>query len=600
MSVPLQPEFEDIDRHFAEFIGQFGGDPTLVPLAAAMLSRSTREGNICLPLAMRPTLPAQPREAVSPKWPTASGWRSTLAKSKAVGGPDEQTPLVIDGSDRLYLRRYWNYQQRLAVALRAKAASNPSEVRGKADSQEEAIDAALRNELTIICGGPGTGKTTTVLQILAGLLQKPGNERLRVALAAPTGKAATRLEETLRTGLAKLDCPEEVKARMPVNASTIHRLLGVRGNSIYFRHDRQNPLPFDLLVIDEASMAALPLLSKLLDALPERCRVVLLGDRDQLASVEPGAVLADIVDAAASPKSPLHRSVVTLEKNYRFSEASGIHHLCAAVREGDAKNAVRILRDQHYTDLVSTELRERPALVPRFSQAALAGFSAFAAEKDPAAALAQLKKFRVLSALRRGPFGVEGLNRNIEDILQEAELIPKNVSSNYAGKPILITQNDYPLQLYNGDVGILLPDVEAAENPDQLWAWFIGKENKLRRFAPARLPQHEAAYAMTVHKSQGSEFDRVLFILPDRDAPVLSRELIYTGLTRARAQVELWWNEAVFIEAVARRAERNSGLRDLLPSPTAKIERPRQEQLSPFQRVKLTRTEAIAPSRTNA
>jgi exodeoxyribonuclease V alpha subunit len=580
MRLPLQPEFADIDRHFAEFIGRFGGDGTLVPLAAAMLSRSTREGNICLPLALRPPLSAQLRETDSFSWPTASVWRSTLAKSKAVGGPGEQTPLVIDESDRLYLRRYWNYQQRLAVALRAKAAGNPAGVRGQAGSQDEAIDAALRNELTIICGGPGTGKTTTVLQILARLLQKPGNERLRVALTAPTGKAAARLEETLRAGLEKLDCPEQVKTRMPVNASTIHRLLGVRGNSIYFRHDRQNPLPFDLLVIDEASMAALPLLSKLLDALPELCRVVLLGDRDQLASVEPGAVLADIVDAAASPNSPLHRSVITLEKNYRFGEASGIQHLCVAVREGEAANAVHILRDQHYADLVSTELSERRALVTRFSKAIVEGFSAFTAEKDPMAALGQLKKFRVLSALRRGPFGVERLNRNIEGILQEAELIPKNITSNYAGKPILISQNDYQLQLYNGDVGILLPDAAATENPDQLWAWFIGKA--LRRFAPARLPQHEAAYAMTVHKSQGSEFDRVLFILPDRDAPVLSRELIYTGLTRARTQVELWWSEAVFLEAVARRAERNSGLRDLLSSPTAKAGSPRQEQLSLF------------------
>ena len=206
-----------------------------------------------------------------------------------------------------------------------------------------------------------------------------------------------------------------------------------------------------------------------------------------------------------------------------------------------------------------------------FRRAVLAGFSAFAGEKEPGAALTQLKTFRVLSALRRGPFGVEGLNQNIQRILQGAELIPKNATSSYAGKPILITQNDYQLQLYNGDVGILLPDPEAKEKPDQLWAWFIGKENTLRRFAPARLPQHEAAYAMTVHKSQGSEFDRVLFILPDRDAPVLSRELIYTGLTRARSQVELWWNEAVFTKAVSRRAERNSGLRDLLASPAAKI-----------------------------
>jgi len=188
----------------------------------------------------------------------------------------------------------------------------------------------------------------------------------------------------------------------------------------------------------------------------------------------------------------------------------------------------------------------------------------------------------VLAALRRGPFGVEGLNRKIENVLREAELIPRSDVTDYAGKPILITQNDYQLQLYNGDVGILLPDVEAKENPTQLWAWIIGKENTLRRFALARLPRHEAAYAMTVHKSQGSEFDRILFILPDVDTRVLTRELIYTGLTRARTQVELWWSEAVLIEAVARRAERNSGLRDLLSSPTAKMERPRQEQLSLF------------------
>jgi exodeoxyribonuclease V alpha subunit len=582
MSLPLRPEYADIDRHFANFIRRFGGDETLVPLAAALLSRSIREGNICLPLDRAPSHPAEAGEGGQLKWPAAAKWRSILANSRAVGGPDDQTPLVIDKSDRLYLRRYWNYQRRLAVALQKKAADNRTGNRGQAGTQAGAIDAAVANALTIIAGGPGTGKTTTVLHILARLLQEPGNERLRVALAAPTGKAAARLEETLRLGLERLDCPEEVKARMPVNASTIHRLLGVKGNSIYFRHDRQNPLPFDLLVIDEASMVALPLLSKLFDALPEHCRVILLGDRDQLASVEPGAVLADIVDAAVSPESLLRNAVVTLEKNYRFSERSGIHHLCGAVRQGDPKEAMRILRQQSYPDLVSSELGEPREWTARFSEAVLAGFASFAAEKDPVAALTRLGSFRVLSALRRGPRGVERLNRNIEGILAEAGLIPPHVASSYAGKPILITQNDYQLQLYNGDVGILLPDGEAKDNPELLWAWFIGKENKLRRFAPARLPQHEAAYAMTVHKSQGSEFDRALFILPDRDAAVLTRELIYTGLTRARSQVELWWNEAGFAAAVTRRAERNSGLRDLLTAPMAKIKRPRQEQLRLF------------------
>jgi exodeoxyribonuclease V alpha subunit len=583
MSLVLESEFADIDRHFADFVGRFGGDDTLVPLAAAMLSRSIREGNICLPLDTAPPHLVKAGGAGFLEWPAATEWRSALAKSKAVGKPDAQTPLVIDEANRLYLRRYWNYQQRLAVALRQKAADSRLVDRGKAGTQAGAIESALTNALTIISGGPGTGKTTMVLHILTRLLQKAGNERLRVALAAPTGKAAARLEETIRMGLETLDCPEEVKRRVPVSASTIHRLLGARGNSVYFRHDRENPLPFDLVVIDEASMVALPLLCKLFDALPEFARIILLGDRDQLASVEPGAVLADMVDAAASPGSPLRDAVVTLEKNYRFSEQSGIHHLCGVVRQGDADQAVRILRAQSHPDLVSFEPNEPRALAPRFSEAILRGFAASAAEKQPAAALAQLKNFRVLSALRRGPFGVEGLNRKIENILREAELLPRQVTASYAGKPLLITQNDHQLQLYNGDVGILLPDLEAKENPEQLWAWFIGKENTLRRFAPARLPPHEAAYAMTVHKSQGSEFDRVLFILPDEDTPVLTRELIYTGLTRARSQVELWWTESVFVTAVTRRAERNSGLRDLLASPVTKGGRPRQEQLRLFE-----------------
>jgi exodeoxyribonuclease V alpha subunit len=577
------PEFADLDRHFAEFIGRFGGDNKLMALLAATLSRSTREGNICLPLEMAPKYSAEAvDEEEEQKWPTVSEWRSILANSKAIGGPNEQTPLVIDDSYRLYLRRYWSYQQRLADALREKASKDDPARPTRGGTQEAAVEAAVGNELTIICGGPGTGKTTTVLHILARLLQQPGNERLRVALAAPTGKAAARLEETLRMGLEKLECPEEVKARMPVSASTIHRLLGVRGNSVYFRHDGRNPLPIDLLVIDEASMVALPLMAKLFDALPERCRVVLLGDRDQLASVEPGAVLADIVDAASGAGSPLHHTVVTLEKNYRFSEKSGIHHLCNAVRQGDADKTVHILRDQHYPDLVSSELHEHPLVTAKFSEAILAGFSDFARAKDPTAALAALKSFRVLAALRRGPFGVEGLNQAIEVILEGAGLIQRNASSSYAGKPILITQNDYQLQLYNGDVGILLPDPEAKENPEALWAWFIGKENARRRFAPARLPEYEAAYAMTVHKSQGSEFDRVLLILPDRDAPVLSRELIYTGLTRARSQVEVWWNEAVLTKAVARRAERHSGLRELLAPETAAPHRRSPEQLQLF------------------
>jgi exodeoxyribonuclease V alpha subunit len=330
-------------------------------------------------------------------------------------------------------------------------------------------------------------------------------------------------------------------------------------------------------------MVALPLLTKVFDALPCRCRVILLGDHEQLASVEPGAVLADMVEAAAPIGSPLASAVVTLQKNYRFGENSDVHHLCNAVRQGDTERAIKILQSKSNVDLLSEEVRDFQTLSLKLSERALTAFSHIEGEKEPAVALANLENFRVLTPLRRGRFGVTGLNREIERILLEAALIPEDSMAAYAGKPILITQNDYQLQLYNGDVGVLLPD-PTADNPTKIWAWFNGKENVPRRFAPARLPEYETAYAMTVHKSQGSEFSNVLFILPDADSPVLTRELVYTGLTRARSQVEFWWNPAVLKAAVSRRAERTSGLPDLLSARTKRAtpKVSKQEQLSLF------------------
>lgn len=579
MNFTEEDHASDIDRHFANFIARFGGNERLVSLAATMLSRSIRQNNICLPLD-EPSAEILEVERIGlPKWPDTKEWREAFAHSKAIGGPEGTTPVVLDDSSRLYLRRYWNYQQRLAFALLNKAGLNRREVDTKAGTQTAAIDVAIHNSLTIISGGPGTGKTSTVIQILARLLGETGSERLRVALVTPTGKAAVRLEETISGGIGALQCSDNVKARLPRSASTIHRLLGRKGNSVYFRHDHRNPLPIDLLVIDEASMVSLPLLCKVFDALPAPCKVILLGDHEQLASVEPGAVLADIVDAAAEKSSPLSHAVVTLKKNYRFSEQSGIFHLCNVVRQGSANEAIRILREQSDRHLVSCEGQDARQAIAPISKAVLTGFAPFLTQREPAAALFKLETFRVLTPLRHGPNGVDSLNRTIERVLIEAELIP--AQSNYSGKPILITKNDYQLQLFNGDIGILLPD-PMANNPDELWAWFVGKENIPRRFAPARLPEYETAYAMTVHKSQGSEFDRVLFILPDEDSPVLTRELIYTGLTRARSQVELWWNADVFAKAVTRRARRNSGLRDLLTGPAPKSNKPRSEQLQLF------------------
>src|SRR5262245_30801401 len=327
-------ELADIDHHFADFIERFGGNGRLMRLAATSLSRSIRDGNICMSLAAPPAKAIGIDKTGPSEWPEVNDWRSAFRDSKAVGPPEADTPLVLDSSNRLYLRRYWNYQERLGKALRERAARNKSIKRDRAGTREGAIGAAVENYLTIISGGPGTGKTTAVLDMLIRLLEMANHQPLRVALVAPTGKAAVRLEETIRNRLQELECSDEIKARIPATASTIHRLLGRKGNSVYFRHDQRNPLPVDLLVIDEASMVALALLCALFDAVQPAGRVLLLGDHGQLASVEAGAVLADIVEAAASIESPLAHAAVTLEKNYRFREESGVHQLSEAVRRG--------------------------------------------------------------------------------------------------------------------------------------------------------------------------------------------------------------------------------------------------------------------------
>ena len=592
--------FSPLDLHFARFMEKLStGSSEELVLVAALVSRSTREGHICFDLSSQRPLPvSEAGERVV--FPEAGKWGKKLRQSGVVGGPGDHRPLILDPKGRLYLYRYWEYQEELAKGIKNRIGDEsrvsemeslrqglmkifPAANGGGIDWQKVAAFAAARRRFCVIVGGPGTGKTTTVAKILALLMEQSSPQRLRTALVSPTGKGAARLQETMKKVKENLACEESVKALIPDSASTIHRLLGSATGSPYFRFNAQNHLPVDAVVVDEASMVDLALMSKLVQALPSQARFILLGDKDQLSSVEAGAVLGDICDTGhlhpfsntfcaeirkttgyeikgvkAAPG--MSDSTVQLTRSYRFGDESGIASVSRSVNEGDADTALRILQDERHGDMQWKPLPSPRSLPGALKDRALEEFNYLFKAKDPHGVFQRLDRFRILCALREGPFGVNAINFVVEHLFREQKLI-RGEGRWYRGRPVLITQNDYNLRLYNGDVGIVLPDPGAE---GELRVFFQAPDGTLRAFHPVRLPEHETVYALTVHKSQGSEFDRLLLILPDRDSPILTRELIYTGFTRAREGVEVWGHEKVFREAVGRRTIRASGLRDAL------------------------------------
>lgn len=566
------PVFSETDRRFARFlIREDGGGNALLGVAAALVSYRLRRGEIFLDLA-RPPAWEDPAEAPLRDWPETSVWIQGLRSSSVVGGSDAGKPLVLSSGGKLYLHRYWVYERLLAERLRDRAKSTatalgePAEARlnewfRDAPEQRAAARNALLRPFSLISGGPGTGKTTTVLKILAMLLETDPD--LVIRLAAPTGKAAARLQESIRAGIGKLDCPAEIRNRIgEQQASTLHRLLGAVAGSVHFRHNEKNPLGADLVVLDEASMVDLPLMAKFFLALPASCRVILLGDADQLTSVEAGSVLNGIVEAASRTadgenEPPLHGVATLLRKNFRFGNESAIFRLCTAVRQGEDSAAIRILNETSATDVRRFDLPEPGRLKERLRPLILDKWEDFLHAADPAAALEALSRFQVLTAVRKGPFGRENVNLCIEQILREEGRIPPG-KRDYPGRPVMVAENDYAVRLFNGDIGVLL------EEGGRLMAFFRNEEGAIRKLSPLRLPQVESAFAMTVHKSQGSEFGDVLAILPDRDLPILSRELLYTAVSRAKREVEIWSYEAILRLTIARKIVRGSGLFEML------------------------------------
>lgn len=597
---PAEPRlFSALDRHFAALMARLGGAGEPLRLAAALASRACAEGHVCLDLAAwAGEILDDPR--LGDRCPELAPWIAALRESPVVGRPGERRPLLLDDAGRLYLFRYWEYEARLAEEIRRRA-NEPTEPRDprrvravldrlfpaqaageRPDRQKIAVAVCLLKRFAVIAGGPGTGKTHTIGRLLDAVRELANGEKPRVLLAAPTGKAAARLKESLARGQGGGPRPPE-----DVEVFTLHRLLGPEGDGPRFRHHAGNPLPVDLMVVDEVSMVDLALMAKLLDALPPAARLVLVGDRDQLASVEAGSVLGDLCrgmsSAGFSPAfsavlvevlgepvpvagdaGPLSDCMVELRLNRRFAGGSAIARLSRAIRSGQAEEVLAELRQG--ADGSVAWIRGTPAERSRALEEWIdAGYRSDFSRGEPAALLAELDRFKALCALRRGPEGVETLNARIERRLSRTGRIgghPGGERGWYAGRPVLILRNDYRLRLFNGDIGICLPD--AKRGGEGMAAFFRDPGAGIRAIPPFLLPEHETVWAMTVHKSQGSEFDDILLILPERDSPVLSRELLYTALTRARRRIALCASEEAVRSAVDRPLRRTSGLRDAL------------------------------------
>lgn len=614
-SLKLQGKLAEVDVQLARFLARM--HPALsasASLTIALTSWAFSQGHTCLPLSEIGPLAAAADDGKE-QWPDPEMLRQELLASGAVGdikSEDQYSkPLMLDSGNRLFLLHSLRAEQAIAADILRRATAKhdwPGAESAKARNllhllfpqapragllnlQQCAAALALRNKLLILCGGPGTGKTYTLARILA-LFSALTTNPARMALAAPTGRAAMRLGEAIHQASSTL--PPELHPQATPKPQTLHRLLGFQPQSGTFRHSGANPLHLDLLVIDEASMVDTALLAALLAALPDTCGLILCGDPGQLPPVEAGNILADLaaipsapcwaappartaclqelcdtdcpgktMDNSAASTNPLNNCRITLQQVHRFGGESGMMSLARALQEDGSDAFIQSLA-QPWPDISLYEPEQADTVLTALLQEQL---DALARAHSAQEALAVFEQFRILCALREGPWGVAGINARCLALVQEQAQGQKRKHTQrrqdyYQGLPILILRNDHGQRLYNGDTGMIWPDEHA-----DLKAWFAD-EDGLRPFAPAALPPWQPAYAMTVHKAQGAEFAKVLLLVPPEDNQVLSRELLYTAITRTKKELILCGKHELLGRIAARRLIRYSGLGSMLQNAT--------------------------------
>ena len=602
--------FRDIDIALARLLARLApNDPPAVPLAALLVSRAAGEGHVCIDLHQWAghELKASNESPPLGRCPDLEPWIDQLRSSAMVGAADNHCPLVCDRHGRVYLQRLYRHEQQLAQRLRQRAASAGQTM--SPDRMEQ-----IRSLLNRYFGHSPVGRVAglaknrcrghapkTALYHFRSARYRQDNDRCKIF-----GRL-DRIDDGSAPAHPPL-CPNR-QSRCPVGGiaircqpvdglpaigrcstgeletSTIHRLLKTQPGGRGFVFNAKNPLPTDVVVVDEASMVDLVLMDRLVQAVPEEARLVILGDKDQLASVEAGAVFGDLCRGAREksystvmrdsifaltrvtlPSAeqhepaalPLADCTVVLQKNYRFDQKEGIGALTRAVNLGDSGRIKQLLQKDPKATVRWEQWRSRSEFHKLLAAHVLKGYETYLTSREPEEALSHFNRFMILCALVKGPFGVEQLNQTATDLLQKAGLI-KRTRPWFKGRPVMITRNNYRIGLFNGDIGLTWPDSDG-----RLSVWFQRESGELRAISPQRLPEHQTAFAMTVHKSQGSEFDSALLILPDQDTPVLSRELVYTGCSRARQQLILMAQEDTIDQALSRTIQRTSGLSDAL------------------------------------